>query len=164
MFKKLWSSLVVADRKWGHYFREDVIHIWRQTTVWCMERDRHLVLYLNSWLVWLLAPHWCVLPSYFISSHWWDQLACDVGRYMLTGRQTVLCVSGTMMTWTPRSIETKMHVIPMRTYTKIGLKIKRREPFKLYAIPMKAYIDILRIWTMWRIWKPFRGKTYRAWK
>ena len=37
-----------------------------KTTVWCMERNRRLVLYLNSWLVRLLAPHWCVLLKIII--------------------------------------------------------------------------------------------------
>ena len=138
--RKLWSNLVVADRKWGHYFREDVIHIWRQTTVWCMERDRHLVLYLNSLLVWLLAPHWCVLPSYFISSHWWDQLACDVGRYILTGRQTLWCVSGTCSGIdSPGKIGIRLYAPHMETYTKIGLKEKRELFWRCMPLEMESY-------------------------
>ena len=96
-----------------------------------MERDRHLVLYLNSLLVWLLAPHWCVLPSYFISSHWWDQLACDVGRYILTGRQTLWCVSGTCSgVDSPGNIGKNKTVRPTRkAYTKLDWN-KRKSCFE----------------------------------
>ena len=55
-----------------------------------------------------------------------------------------------------------MYVIPMRTYTKIELKVKRESHLKLYAIPMRAYIDVLKKGPFGKFETAWRKRAYRA--